>query len=345
MIRDRFLRALRGDPVDTRPIWLMRQAGRYLPGYRALRERYGIIELARTPELAAQVTAEPLERFDLDAGVVFADIMLPLAGLGVNFSIDAGVGPVVPKPIRSIHDVRAWSSFDAKTSVGFVGEAIRRFHQLIPDRPLVGFAGGPFTLATYLVEGGASREFAATRTMMYGDVGAFTELLDRLTEMTDQYLRFQASAGADVLQLFDTYAGILPPPVFRRQVFPSLQRLFEALRPLDLPMIYFSTGSGHLLPDLSHVGATALGVDWREPLGRVRAQVDPKVALQGNLDPGALLGSPSRMCEMAQSVLDEIPNGRSHVFNLGHGVLPMTEPDRVAELVRYVHDHGAPDGS
>jgi uroporphyrinogen decarboxylase len=319
----------------------MRQAGRYLPGYRALRERYGILEIARTPELAAQVTVEPMERFDVDAGVVFADIMLPLGGLGIEFSIDPGRGPVLPRPVRSSVDLRAWQPFDP-ASVAFVGEAIRRFHQLIPDRPIVGFAGAPFTLATYLVEGAASREFPATRQMLYRDRELFEALLERLLVMTGEYLRLQAVAGADALQVFDTYAGILPTDVFRAVVRPGLQRLFEFLRPLDLPTIYFSTGSSHLLPDLAEIGASALSVDWRERLSRVRTQVGPELTLQGNLDPGVLLGTPARVREMAQSVLDELPDGRSHVFNLGHGVLPSTDPDRVQELVEYVHERGAP---
>ncbi len=336
-MRDRVLRALRGEEVDRRPIWLMRQAGRYLPGSRALRERHSILELARTPGLAAEVTLEPLRRFDLDAAIVYADITLPYAGLGVDFSIDPGVGPVIPKPIRTRAQVEGLAAFDAERSVGFVGETIRRYRELEADRPIIGFAGGPFTLASYLIEGGASREYTETKRFLYRDPGGFDLLLDRLTDMTVEYLRLQAGAGASALQLFDSWIGTVSDRVFAEHIAGRLQRLFDALQPLKLPTIYFSTGSSHLLEELADLGATALGVDWRESLGRVRSRVGADLALQGNLDPGALLGDAATLRTAAQRVLNEIPDGRSHVFNLGHGVLPSTDPVRVEELVEFVH--------
>ncbi len=338
-MRDRILRALRGEPVDTRPIWLMRQAGRYLPGYRALRARHAILELARTPELAAEVTLEPVRRFDVDAGVVFADITLPFAGLGIDFSIDPGVGPIIPTPIRSREQVDALPPFDPQASVPFVGEAIRRFCDA-SDRPLIGFAGAPFTLAAYLVEGGPSREYANVKGWMYRDPEGFGRLLDRLTEMTGQYLRMQAEAGASILQLFDTWAGVLGRASYERHIAPRLVRLFEQLAELRRPTIYFSTGSSHLLDAIARLGATAVGVDWREPLGSVRSRIGPGLPLQGNLDPGALLGSQELLEAEAARVLREIPDGSSHVFNLGHGVLPGTDPDRVGQLVDFVHSAG-----
>ncbi len=339
-MRDRILRALRGEEVDRRPIWLMRQAGRYLPGYRALRERHSILELARTPELAAEVTLEPLRRFDVDAAVVYADITLPFAGLGIDFSIDPGVGPVIPHPIRTRAQVEALTEFDAERSVGFVGGAIRRYRELETERPIIGFAGGPFTLASYLIEGGASREYAETKRFLYRDTAGFDLLLDRLTEMTIDYLRMQARAGAGALQLFDTWVGTVSDRAFAEHLAGRLRRLFDALEPLKLPTIYFSTGSAHLLEQFADLGATALGVDWRESLGRVRKRVGPDLALQGNLDPGALLGDATTLRAAARRVLDEIPDGRSHVFNLGHGVLPDTDPARVEELVEFVHSAG-----
>lgn len=339
-MRERILRALRGEEVDRRPIWLMRQAGRYLPGYRALRERHSILELARTPELAAQITLEPLHRFDLDAAVVYADITLPYAGLGIDFSIDPGVGPVIPKPIRTRAQVDALTEFDAEKSVGFVGGAIRRYRELETERPIIGFAGGPFTLASYLIEGGASREYAETKRFLYRDPAGFDLLLDRLTDLTVDYLRMQARAGAGALQLFDTWVGTVSDRTFADHLAGRLQRLFEALKPLRLPTIYFSTGSSHLLEQFAGLGATAIGVDWRESLGRVRRRIGGDLALQGNLDPGALLGDAASLRGAAQRVLDEIPDGRSHVFNLGHGVLPTTDPTRVEELVEFVHREG-----
>ena len=339
-MRDRLLRALRGKPVDTTPIWLMRQAGRYLPGYRQLRSHHSILEIARSPELAAQATLEPVRRFDLDAGVIFADITLPFAGLGIDFRIDPGVGPVISRPVRGPQDVERFTPFDAETSVGFVADAIRSFRAQESDRPIIGFAGAPFTLATYLIEGTPSRELAATRRLLYGHPDLFDRLLDRLTDMTIDYLRMQARAGAHALQLFDTWVGILGQEEFNRHVRPGVKRIYESLRDLDVPTVYFSTGSTHLTELLAGVGADALGVDWRLPLSQVRARVGPQLALQGNLDPGALLGGREVVRRSARAIMDQFPEHRGHVFNLGHGVLPETDPVRVGELVDFVHGYG-----
>ncbi|MGB6501688.1 MAG: uroporphyrinogen decarboxylase [Thermoplasmata archaeon] len=340
MRRDRLVRALRGEETDTTPIWLMRQAGRHLPGYRKLREGRSLLEIARTPELAAEVTLEPVRRYDVDAGVVFADISLPFLGLGVDFSIDPGVGPVVRHPIRTRAQVDELLPFDARSSVGFVGSAIERFLELESDRPILGFAGGPFTLAAYLIEGRPSREYVETKRLLYSDPATFDRLIGRLADMTVDYLDLQASSGAAALQLFDTWVGAVTPSQFERHLLGPLRTIFDRLRPRGRPTIYFSTGSAHLTELLARTGAEALGVDWREPLGRVRQRVGPDLALQGNLDPGALLGPSESLRREARSVLDEIPDGRGHVFNLGHGVLPETEPERVRELVEYVHSAG-----
>jgi uroporphyrinogen decarboxylase len=338
--RDRLVRALRGESTDTTPVWLMRQAGRHLPGYRALRERHPILDLARNPELACEVTLEPVRRYDVDAAVVFADISLPFSALGVDFSIDPGVGPVVAHPVRDRPGVDGLARRRAREAVPFVGGAIERYLARESERPIIGFAGAPFTLASYLIEGRASRELPETKRLLYEDPGTFDRLLERLTEMTIDYLTFQAESGAAALQLFDTWVGGLTPARFERHLKGPLQHLFEALKPLHRPTIYFSTGSSHLTELLARTGADALGLDWREPLGRVRARVGPALALQGNLDPGALLGSAASVRREAASVMAEVPDGRSHVFNLGHGVLPETDPARVAELVEFVHAEG-----
>jgi uroporphyrinogen decarboxylase len=340
MRRDRLLRALRGEETDTTPIWLMRQAGRHLPGYRKLRETHSILEIARTPELAAEVTREPVRRYDVDAGVVFADISLPFLGLGVPFSIDPGRGPVVSHPIRTREDVEALSEFDARASVPFVGKAIERFLELEAERPIIGFAGGPFTLAAYLVEGGPTKEFTETKRMIYSEPRTFDQLMARLVTMTIDYLRLQAESGAAALQLFDTWVGAVTPAVFEQHLLDPIRTIFEGLRSLRRPTIYFSTGSSHLLELLAKTGADALSVDWREPLDRVRGRIGERMALQGNLDPGALLGTRETLRREADRVLGEVPDGRAHVFNLGHGVLPTTDPDRVRELVEYVHEAG-----
>lgn len=338
-MNDRFLRALRGEPTDTVPIWLMRQAGRYLPGYRELRRAHSILEIAREPELALAATLEPVRRFDLDAAVVFADIMLPLDGIGLEFGIDPGRGPVVPRPVREEDDLDRLRPFDPRP-LEPVAETIRRYREAEPDRPIVGFAAAPFTLAAYLIEGGASREYPATRRMLYAHPDRFGRLLDRLTEMTVAYLRLQSRAGAQALQLFDTWVGLLPATEFRDLVRPRLDRLVDALHETDAPTIYFSTGSAHLLGVLDGLAVDALGVDWRLPLGEVRARLARPYALQGNLDPGALLGDASAIHRTARAVLDALPDHRAHVFNLGHGVLPETPPDAVHELVRFVHEQG-----
>jgi uroporphyrinogen decarboxylase len=339
-MRDRLLRALRGESVDTTPIWLMRQAGRHLPGYRALRASHGILEIARTPSLAAEVTLEPVRRYDVDAGVVFADITLPFEGLGVEFRIDPGVGPVIPHPVRSAADVDRFTPFDAERSVGYVGEAIRRFRDACPDRPILGFAGAPFTLAAYLIEGAPSKEFLATRRLLHTDPALFDRLLQELGAITVGYLRMQARAGAHALQLFDSWAGALSLRQFERHVAPVVRSVFAGLDDLHVPTIYFSTGSAHLLPALGALGSSAVGVDHRVPLSRVRRELGPRVALQGNLDPAALLGDDATVAREAREVLAEVPDHRSHVFNLGHGVLPETEPARIEALVELVHREG-----
>ena len=343
-MRQRFLRALRGEEVDARPIWLMRQAGRYLPGYQRLRAEHPILEIARTPALAAEVTLEPVRAFDVDAGVVYADISLPFAGLGVDFTLEPGRGPVVARPLRRREAIEGLRDFDVERELGFVGEAVRAFHDAGTDRPIVGFAGGPFTLAAYLVEGGPSRDYAATKQLLFTDPEAFDRLIDRLTETTIEYLRMQSRAGADALQLFDTWVGAVSERTFVDHLQAPLERIFAELRSTGRPTIYFSTGSSHLLPHLGRLGASALGVDWREPLASVRARVPREVALQGNLDPGALLGAPERLAEEARALLRQLPDGRGHVFNLGHGVLPGTDPERVRELVELVHREGAAGG-
>ena len=335
------MRALRREDVDAVPVWLMRQAGRHLPGYRALRSRHGILEIARTPALAAEVTLDPLTRFDLDAAVVFADITLPFFGLGVDFRIDPGVGPVIARPIADGGGVDALRSFEAVRDAGFVGEAIRLFRERRPDRPIIGFAGAPFTLASYLIEGAPSKEFLRTRRLVHAEPTVFARLLDRLTEATIDYLRMQSTAGAEALQLFDTWAGQLSRRTYERLVLPRLRTVFDALRPLRVPTIYFSTGSAHLTDLASSAGADALGVDWRVPLGRVRALAGPGVALQGNLDPSVLETDPETVRREAGVVLDELPEGRGHVFNLGHGVPPDARAECVQALVDFVHERSA----
>ncbi len=341
MRRRRLLQALRGEATDTTPVWLMRQAGRHLPGYRELRRNHSLLDIVRDPELAAQVTLEPVRRYDVDAGIVFADITLPFLGMDVPFSLDAGVGPVVRTPLRSRADVEKLRPLDARSSLPFVGRTIERFLELEADRPIIGFAGAPFTLAAYLVDGGPSKEHTATKRFLYSDGEGFDRLLDRLAEATIDYLTLQARSGAEALQLFDTWVGTLSERQFVRHALEPLRRIFEAVRPLGRPTIYFSTGSSHLWEAIARTGADAIGVDWREPLSHVRRRVGERLALQGNLDPAALLAAPERLREEADTVLGDLPDRRGHVFNLGHGVLPETDPEQVRLLVDHVHRSGS----
>lgn len=335
-MRARFTEALEGGEPDVTPIWLMRQAGRYLPGYQRLRESHGILEIVRDPKLALAATLEPVRLFDVDAGIVFSDITVPLMGLGVEFTIDPGVGPVVRSPLRTESGVEQLTEFDAERSTGFVGETIRRFHRS-SDRPIIGFAGSPFTLACYLIEGMHRKDFPTVRAALADPEGFLPALMEKLGEVTLSYLQMQERAGADALQLFDTWAGVLSPDQFRSLVLPYLKGI---VRGLDTPVIYFSTASAHLLPELATLGAAGVGVDWRIPLSRARDVLGPGTILQGNLDPAALLAPKEGMERMALAVLQEHPRRSGHVFNLGHGVLPETDPQRVKELVEFVHRNG-----
>lgn len=333
------VRALRGEPVERVPVWLMRQAGRHLPGYRSLRATHPILDLARDPELASRITLEPVERYPLDAGVVFADITLPFFGLGVDFELVPDIGPTIRRPVRTREDVEALRPFDAARDAGYVGEAIRRFRSARPGTPIIGFSGAPFTLASYLVEGRPSRDHLETKRMMHQDPATFEQLQRRLADAMLDYLRMQARSGAAALQLFDTWVGTLGRRDFDRAVLPHLRTIFEGLGDLKVPTIYFSTGSSHLLPSIARSGATAIGVDWRVPLGSVRGELGDGVPLQGNLDPALLRTDPDRVRAGAREVLDELPDGRGHVFNLGHGVPPDAPPEVVEALVKYVRDY------
>lgn len=340
MRRGRLVAALRGEPTDTTPVWLMRQAGRHLPGYRALRAQHPLLEIARTPELAAEVTLEPVRRYDVDAAVVFADISLPFEGLGVPFGLDPGVGPVVPEPVRGRAEVDRLSRLDARTSLAYVGQAIERYLELESERPIVGFAGGPFTLAAYLIEGRPTKEYTATKRLLFSDPETFDRLIRHLADAMVEYLRLQAESGASALQLFDTWVGALSERRFRRHLLGPLRGMFDALRGTGKPTIYFSTASSHLYPALGGLGADALGVDGRVPLDKVRAIVGDRLALQGNLDPAVLLAPEEVLTAETETVLAEGAGAGGHVFNLGHGVLPETEPERVSVLVDSVHRIG-----
>jgi len=334
--RDRFLRACRCERVDCTPIWIMRQAGRYLPEYRALRERHSMIACCTTPELAAEITLLPIRRFDLDAAILFSDLTIPFTPMGAPFALQEGVGPVIERPIRSPSDVDRLRRVEPEEDLAFTLEAIRILRREL-SVPLIGFCGAPFTWACYLIEGRGSRDFPRTRAFLHGEPAAWRRLMETLTENALRYLAAQIGAGAHAVQLFDSWVGVLSPQHYREAVLPHMRRLFEGLRPLGAPVIHFGVGTAGLLEVLREAGGDVIGVDWRTPLGEARRRVGLGVAVQGNLDPAVLLACPEALRRETRRVLDEAGGAPGHIFNLGHGVLPETPPDQVALLVELVH--------
>jgi uroporphyrinogen decarboxylase len=332
-----FLAACRRQPVPHRPIWIMRQAGRYLPEYRALRAKVDFEALTRTPELAAEVTLQPLRRFALDAAILFSDIMTPLQGMGVELAFEPA--PVVREPIRSEAQIAALPELVPARDVPFVLESIRHVRAGLPRGvPLIGFAGAPFTLLCYLVCGKPSKEFAAARAFLYAQPQAAERLLGRLADAMAQYLAAQAGAGAQALMLFESWAGLLAPREYTRFALPAVRRTAAALRRLGVPLIYYVNQGSALMPAVADLDVDVIGVDWRSNLSDVRAVLGPGKAVQGNLDPAALFASPAELERHADAVLSEAGSVPGHIFNLGHGIWPDTDPDAVARLVDYVHE-------
>jgi uroporphyrinogen decarboxylase len=333
------VRAARREPVERTPVWFMRQAGRSLPEYRAVRERHTLFEVCRQAELCAEVTLQPVRRYDVDAAVLFADIMLPVLGMGVDVELVENVGPVVAAPVRTAADVARLRVPDPEEAVPFVLETVRLVRsELRPDQALVGFCGGPFTVAGYLVEGRPSRDFLTVKTLMYRDPAVWHALMDRLADAFARYVAAKVEAGADVIQLFDSWVGALAPGDYDEFVAPYSARILAAV---EAPTIHFGTGTAALLGAMAAAGGDAIGLDWRVPLDRGWAEVGPARAVQGNLDPAVLLGPWERVETAARDVLDRAAGRPGHVFNLGHGVLPQTDPDDLKRLTQLVHERTA----
>jgi uroporphyrinogen decarboxylase len=340
-VSERFLRACRREAVDRTPVWFMRQAGRYMPEYRALRERYSLLDLCRTPELAVEVTLQPVRALGVDAAILFSDLLLPLGPLGLPFDFRAGDGPVVERPLRTRSDIDALRRFDPREDLAYVLEAIRLLRrELHSDVPLIGFAGAPFTLASYAVEGGRSSQFAWTKALMYGDPPSWHALAALLADVTSDYLAAQVEAGAQALQVFDSWVGALDEADYREFVLPHVRRLFTALEGTGVPLIHFGTGTGHLLVAQREAGGHVIGVDWRTPLDEAWRALGDDVAVQGNLDPTLLLGPRERLLARVEEVLGRAAGRPGHVFNLGHGILPATPVENVKAVVERVHAHG-----
>jgi uroporphyrinogen decarboxylase len=329
------VRALRREPVERTPIWFMRQAGRSLPEYRALRERHSFFDLAGTPELCAEVTLQPVRRHDVDAAVLFADIMTPVLGMGIDVELVEGVGPVVASPIRTLADVERLRVPDAEEAFAPVLEAVRLVRaELRDEKAVIGFCGGPFTVAGYLVEGRPSRELPLTKRLMLSEPAVWQALLDKLTETFAAYIVAKAHAGADAIQLFDSWVGVLSAEQYSRHVASFSSRILAAS---PVPTIHFGTGASHLLENLAAAGGDGIGLDWRTPLDLGWSRV-PGRAVQGNLDPATLLCPWDVVEREASNVLDRAGGRPGHIFNLGHGVLPQTDPDTLTRLVDLVRE-------
>lgn len=341
-----FVRAARRQAVERTPIWFMRQAGRVLPEYRAVRERWTLLDITRQPELCVEVTLQPLRRMPLDAAVMFGDIMVPLVGVGVDLDIVEGVGPVIQHPVRDAAGVAALRPLEAAADVPYVLETLRLLAaELRPTRGVIGFAGAPFTLASYLVEGRPSRDFVRTKSLMYGRPDVWRALMDRLTDITVHYLEAQAAAGADVVQLFDSWVGALSPMDYAEYVQPYTRRIFAALRASAAarrtPLIHFGVGTAGLLDLMRDDGADVIGLDWRVPLDEGWARVGHARGVQGNLDPVALHAPADVMEAKALDVLRRAGTRAGHIFNLGHGLLPSTPLDNVIRCVDLVQERSA----
>jgi uroporphyrinogen decarboxylase len=333
----RFMRALRRRPVDQTPVWFMRQAGRVLPEYRAVRADRSLLDICRRPDLCAEVTLQPVRRFGVDAAILFADIMHPLVGVGVDLDIVDGVGPVIRTPVRSQKEIDALRPLVPEADLAFVFQTIRYLKSDLGDRvPLIGFSGAPFTLASYLIEGKASRDFIRTKTMMYTAPALWYALMERLTDMVIAHLRAQRTAGADALQLFDSWVGCLSPVDYDRYVRPYVRRIFFELASSGAPLIHFGVNTATLLAAMKDDGATAVGVDWRIPLDDAWAIIGSDKAIQGNLDPTVLFGHHDVIAREVAGVLQRAGGRPGHVFNLGHGLLPSTPLEAVEHVIECV---------
>jgi uroporphyrinogen decarboxylase len=314
----------------------MRQAGRSLPEYRQLREGISMLDSCTRPDLITEITLQPLRRYDVDAAILFSDIVVPLRAVGIDVDIKAGIGPVVETPVRTTADLGRLRALDPG-DVPYVTEAVQTIITELDDRPLIGFAGGPFTLASYLVEGGPSKNHDKTKALMYGNPELWHSLLGRLADITISFLQIQVAAGASAIQLFDSWVGAVGPDDYRHAILPHTSRIFAALGSTGVPRIHFGVGTGELLGLMGEAGADVVGVDWRIPLDEAVRRVEPGKALQGNLDPAVLLAPWEVIEERTRDVIERGRTAEGHVFNLGHGVLPETDPDVLARLTDLVH--------
>jgi uroporphyrinogen decarboxylase len=336
MYNDTFLRACRGETTTHTPIWIMRQAGRYQPEYRKIREKYTLVEICKHPEVCAEVTLLPVQQLNVDAAIIFSDIMVPLDAMGISFEIKENIGPIIKNPIKSRHDIDKIHTFEPDI-INYTGTAISMLRKELTV-PLIGFCGAPFTLASYLIEGGPSKNFIKTKTMMYSNPDDWHLLLRKLSAGMFSYLKYQVTAGAQALQVFDSWIGNLTPDDYTTYILPHTQRLFTELKTLNVPVIHFGFNASHLLELLQQAGGDVIGIDWKTDISQARQRLGNTISLQGNLDP-VLLFAPQNIIEQkTKNILDSIPQ-KGHIFNLGHGILPNTDVVKVKELVEFVHQY------
>ena len=337
---DLFLRACRREPVERTPIWMMRQAGRYMAEYRAIREKHGFLEMCKTPEIAAEVTLQPVDLIGVDAAILFADILLPLEGMGLDLEFAKGEGPVIHNPVRSSSDVDALTVSDPIEHTGYVMEAIRILRGELADKvPLIGFAGAPFTLASYMIEGGSTRDYVNTKSLMFQDPHAWASLMDVTTETVIAYMKAQAEAGAQALQVFDSWVGFVAPSDYEQFILPYSQRLIEELYSTGVPIIHFANNAGAMLDLVIQAGGNVIGIDWRLPMKDALEILPDNVGVQGNIDPMTLFAPKDVLERRVAEILDAVGTRPGHVFNLGHGIHKTTDPDKARLLVRLVHEH------
>jgi uroporphyrinogen decarboxylase len=333
----RFLKACRREPVDATPVWFMRQAGRYMAEYRALRAEHSLLDICRQPELATEVTLQPVRKIEVDAAILFSDLLLPLEPMGLPFDFIKGEGPQIERPIDSAADIDRLRVFDPREKLAHVLEAIRMIQGELAGRvPLIGFAGAPFTLASYAIEGGHSNNFAKTKSLMYGHPDAWHRLCEKFADIVGDYLNAQIDAGVDVVQVFDSWVGTLNAEDYREFALPHTKRIFDAVGS-RVPTIHFGTGTATILDELRNAGGDVIGVDWRIPMDAAWDRIGHDRAVQGNLDPTLLLGPTERMFRQTDDILERVGGRPGHIFNLGHGILPSTPVEHVQMLAQYVH--------
>jgi len=337
----RFVRACLRTPVDRTPVWFLRQAGRYMAEYQAVRQHHSLIEICKQPKLAAEVTITAAEKLDVDAAIIFADLLLPFECMGLDFEFQAGEGPVIHAPVRTIEDIARLRT-DRASELSYVAEAIECVVAYFKNRlGIIGFCGAPFTLASYMIEGGGSRNYVHTKTLMYRKPDAWRRLLDKLATVLREFARQQVEAGADVIQIFDSWAGALSVEDYSEFVLPVTKSLIHDVQAIGVPVIYFGVDTASLLPAMRETGADVLGLDWRVPLDEAWRGIDYACAVQGNLDPITLFAEPELIRKRVRQILDQAGGRPGHIFNLGHGIVPLTPVENVQHVVKFVREYAA----